>query len=320
MKPPDLGQDLWAEQEISEGEVHSLRLEEVLAQGTTGGQQYAIVRLATYGLALMIDGRLQSTQRDEHIYHESLIWPGLLLHPEVRSVLSFGGANGGIVRELLKLPTIENVTVVDVDEELFGICRRHLPHLHPPAPDYSDPRIELHFGPPLVLMDQLKRGFDYIVADLPDATEDNYALSLFEPEFYGRVRRLLNPSGLFVTQAGQAHPLACEFFARTLGTLSRELTYAVPYTVCVPSFGVPWGFVLASNDLDPSRWRLRELRSRMASLRIPSLRSYDAQTHAHMFQIPKALRSALNQAGYPVRGFCASDPEGDPARARIRFS
>ncbi len=279
-----------------------MRLEEVLEQGTVGGQDYAIVRLATYGLALMIDGRLQSTQGDEHIYHESLICPGLLLHPRVRSVLSFGGANGGVVRELLKLPSIETITVIDIDAELFAVCRRLLPHLHPP--DYSDPRIELRFGPPLAEMDCLEQTFDYIIADLPDATQDNYALNLFKPEFYDRLRRLLSPSGLFVTQAGQAHPLACGFFAGALATLSREFTYAVPYMASVPSFGIPWGFVIASHDLDPSRWRREELESRLASLPANAFRSYDAQTHGHMFRVPKALRTALakmTEAGNPTR-------------------
>ncbi len=281
------------DQVIAPGEIHSLKVDEIIAEGTTNGQTYEIVRLTNYGLGLFIAGRLQSAQLDEHIYHESLLWPGALLLKNVRDVLSFGGANGGVVRELLKIPTIESITVLDVDEALFQVCRHLLPHMHPSR--FPDDRVEYIFGDPLAIFQKMCRSFDMVVADLPDATEHNYAFPLFEQSFYHSLRRVIRPNGLFVTQAGQAHPLACEFFNRTLHTMRREFAHVTPYTAAIPSFGIPWGFIIGSYTLDASRWNCHFLQARLNALPFSGLRNYDIETHAHMFNLPKALRLALGK-------------------------
>ena len=96
-----------------------------------------------------------------------------------------------------------------------------------------------------------------------------------------------------MTQAGQAHPLACEFFGRTLHRMRKEFAHVTPYTATIPSFGIPWGFILGSDTLDTSIWNRHALQTRLDALSVFGLKSYDVETHEHMFNLPKALREAL---------------------------
>jgi spermidine synthase len=280
---------------INAHECHAHEIIKVLAQGRSAVQSFEIAELGNYGASMIIEGRVQSTEHDEYIYHEALIYPSYSLHPRLSRVLCLGGANGGMLRELCKLPDIEDVTIADIDPELYEASKIHLPHMHRGA--HNDPRCTMLFGDPRRVLATLAGPFDAVYADLPDAVSGTNTASLFTQEFYHDIKRRLSADGLYVTQAGPAHHRDCAFFASVLRTLESVFRHAVPYSIAVPSFGVPWGFVIASDGLDPSGWEAIDMPGKMAQLAGDDLRSYDPISHRHMFSLPKQLRTALASAG-----------------------
>ncbi|NSY12994.1 hypothetical protein [Agrobacterium vitis] len=212
-----------------------------------------------------------------------------------QTVLLIGGANGGSLPRVLRLPHLLNVTLLDIDHELHQISQRFLGHMH--GESLADPRVRMVFGPPHEqLKDLLKEGrrFDIIVADTPDATDDSYSSHLFSSEYLGMLSDLLTDDGIFVTQAGQAHPMNCRFTARVVTTLDNIFPETVLYTQHVQSFGVPWCFALAGRAAkeialaDPA-W----IDARLNRLKGSGAETYDGTTHRHMFSLPKLLRTSI---------------------------
>jgi spermidine synthase len=285
------------EELITPHECHVHEVTEVIASGRTARQAYEIVRLGGYGRALLIEGRVQSTEADEAIYHEALILPGYCLLPHTRRVLSLGGANGGVLHRLCALPEVREVVQIDVDEELHHRSVELLAHMHRGA--HTDPRCEVEFGDPRTRLGDQDGRFDLILADLPDAIDGSVTTTLFTREFYELVREKLASHGVFVTQAGPAHPLDPEFFASVSRTLGLVFRHILPYVVAVPSFGIPWGFVIASDELDPAALTAAKVDRKLAAMRVPA-ECYDGTTHQHMTALPRQLRIALATAGRAI--------------------
>ena len=59
-----------------EGHMHAIA--KTVVETQTKFQHVEIFQTAGYGKVLVLDGRIQSSQGDEFIYHEALVHPGLL--------------------------------------------------------------------------------------------------------------------------------------------------------------------------------------------------------------------------------------------------
>ena len=75
-------------------------------------------------LRLFLNAHLQFSSRDEYRYHEALVHPGLSALPNARRALVLGGGDGLAVRELLKYPNLESITLVDLDPEMTEAVHR----------------------------------------------------------------------------------------------------------------------------------------------------------------------------------------------------
>lgn len=301
----------WLGQRISPGETHNHSVTGVLAAGRTQVQGWELLQLAGYGTALVLDGAIQSTERDEACYHEALHLPAQMARPDARRVLLIGGANGGSLPRALLLSKLEHVTIIDIDAQLHAISRRMRAEMHGGSLD--DSRVRLIFGVPdeeVSLLAERGERFDLIIADTPDATEGSYSARLFALERIGKLHELLVDGDLFVTQAGQAHPLTCRLTARIIATLESVFTDTALYTHNVPSFGIPWCFAIAGTDLsalhalEPS-----VIDRRLAALPSGTLTAYDGETHRHMFAVPRFLRTALAREGAAASPIRLDAPE-----------
>jgi thermospermine synthase len=116
----------WYEETIDDDLKWSFALNSVLHQGTSEYQDIALLDTKRFGKVLVIDGKMQSAERDEFIYHECLIHPALLFHPNPKTVFIMGGGEGSAAREILKHTTIEKVVMCDIDQEVVDFCRRFL--------------------------------------------------------------------------------------------------------------------------------------------------------------------------------------------------
>lgn len=196
---------------------------------------------------LYLNGHIQFSSLDEHRYHEALVHVPLGLVRAPEQVLVLGGGDGLTVRELLKYPRLNAITVVDLDRAVTDMASSlsHLTDLNQHS--LKHPKVKLiHQDAMQYLADGNSHGaalFDVILIDLPDPSNEALA-KLYTREFYRLVERRLAKDGVLATQATSPH-----FYQQTFWTIHATIRSAgmapVPYHAKIPSFG-DWGFVVAA--------------------------------------------------------------------------
>ena len=193
-------------------------------------------------LRLFLNSHLQFSSRDEYRYHEALVHPGLAAIPAPRRVLVLGGGDGLAVREILKYPPIESITLVDLDPEMTKLFSSHPMLTKLNDKSLLSPRVHIINADAFPWVDSNTDSFDFIVVDFPDPT--NYSLGkLYTVAFYRAVARHLSAQGFVVVQS-TSPMFARDSFWCIAQTLKQAGLQTYPYHVYVPSFG-EWGFVLA---------------------------------------------------------------------------
>jgi spermidine synthase len=268
-----------------------LRVRNVFYSGETAFQKVEILESDVFGRSLVLDGKTQSTEKDEFVYHESLVHPAMLCHPNPKSVFIGGGGEGGTLREVLAHDTVEQVTMLDLDREVVELCRRYLPNHHQGS--FDDPRTNLLHRDARAFLEEAGDGFDVIILDLVDPLEGGTAYLLYTEEFYRIAKTRLNPGGILVTQSGPAGLLSYEeCFTTIYNTLGKVFGHTTAAQVHVPAFETLWGFTLASDS--PLLQTPEESIDGLLSARVKKdLKHYDAETHRGMFALPKHLRNGF---------------------------
>ncbi len=290
---------LWYTETPTPYEQHNFSVKSFLFTGRTAFQSVAILDTHEYGKVLVIDGRTQSTEDDEYIYHEALVHPAMLTHPDPRSVLIIGGGEGATLREVLGYRSVERVVMVDIDRELVELCQKLLPEWNEGA--FQDPRVELVFADGKEYVEQTRSAFDVILIDVCDALEAGPALSLYTESFYRQVRERLTPGGLLVVQAMELSGLDYKDHLAVRDTLLQVFSLVRSYSTFIPSFWAEWAFLIASDGPDPAALS-RELLVEQLAGRGPAgtenlgaaLDFYDPDTHFRMFALPKDVKAALD--------------------------
>ena len=268
-----------------------LRLRQVIYSGHTAFQKVEVLDSEEFGRSLVLDGKTQSTEKDEFVYHESLVHPAMLCHPAPKAVFIGGGGEGGTLREVLAHNTVESVTMLDLDQGVVDLCRQHLPLHHEGS--FDDPRTTLLHRDARAFLAEPGDGFDVIVLDLVDPLEGGTAYLLYTDEFYRIAKVRLNPGGVLVTQSGPAGLTNCqECFSTIFNTLGGVFAHAAAAQVHVPAFETIWGFTIAS-DVPLFRVSENAIDETLAERVGKDLKHYDAETHRGMFALPKYLRQAL---------------------------
>ena len=294
----------WFAESVSPDLAVLLRLRSVLFSGDTAFQKVEVLDSHVFGRSLVLDGKTQSTESDEFIYHESLVHPAMLFHPQPRSVFIGGGGEGGTLREALCHRSVESVTMIDLDREVVELCRAHLPNHHQGS--FDDPRLTLLHEDARRYLQSEGDGFDVIILDLVDPLEEGTAYLLYTDEFYRIAKSRLNPGGVLVTQSGPVgltHFHEC--FTPIYKTLSQVFAHATAAQVHVPAFQTLWGFTIAS-DTPLGQRTDAELQAAIDDRINKTLRHYDGETHRGMFALPKYLRDGIaeetriNRDDHPV--------------------
>jgi len=265
----------------------------VIYTGESAYQTIEILDTSAFGRMLVLDGKIQSAEGDEFVYHESLVHPALVTHPHPESICIAGGGEGATAREVLRHGSVRTVQMVDLDEEVVEVCRTHLPNFHKGA--FDDPRLKLHFDDAKRFFKSTPERFDIVILDLSDPTAGGPASSLYTLEFYQILKARLNPGGVLVTQMGPSSTLNYkEVFTAIHNTLEKVFPNVAPYTVSVESFGECWGFGIASSGLDPTSLTSVAIDSCLQNRGVSGLKFYDGITHQGLFSLPRFLRDALN--------------------------
>ena len=196
------------------------------------------------GVRLYLNGNLQFAESDEYRYHEALVHPAMAAHGGPRRVAVLGGGDGMAVREILKYPSVQSVTLVELDPAMTQLFTDNpqLARLNGGA--LQDARVQVVNDDAFQWLQRPDLGFfDVIVVDFPDPT--NFAIGkLYTDSFYALLRQHLAASGYAVVQT--TSPLvARKSFWTVAATIEAVGLQAVPYHAHVPSFG-EWGYVIAS--------------------------------------------------------------------------
>ena len=201
---------------------------------------------------LFLDGGLQFSTVDEHRYHEALVHPAMALAPRRAAVLVLGGGDGLAVREVLRWPGVEAVTLVDLDPAVTALARTHAALRAANRDALDDPRVTVLNEDAGAFIADTEAAFDVILIDLPDPNHESLA-KLYSRSFYAQVRQRLGVGGMVAVQS-TSPTFAREAFWSIVATAEAGGLHPTPYHVYVPSFG-DWGFFVGSTHaVRPERY------------------------------------------------------------------
>ena len=272
-------------------------VDKVLFEVGTGQQQLVIFENRQFGRVMALDGVIQTTERDEFVYHEMLAHLPILAHGNVRRVLIVGGGDGGMLREVLRHPGITHVTQVEIDAAVIEMSKQHLPGHSAGA--YDDPRAHI------VIDDGLRyvqtsddAAFDVVISDSTDPIGPGEAL--YTPEFYAGCRRMLNAGGVLVTQNGNIFGQMDEVVS-TVRLTAKLFEDAGFYVAAVPTYiGGAMAFGWATDDVELRLTPLDVLERRYAGAGLDT-RFYSPAVHRAAFALPRYLQQAVAAAGADTR-------------------
>ena len=266
-----------------------IQVRRVLYEGRSEYQRIRVLDTVPFGRALILDNILQTTEKDEFIYHEMMVHPTLISLTRPERVLIIGGGDGGCLRRALEHSPSE-VVQVELDRAVVETCRRYLPQVSSGA--FDDPRLDLLFADGYEFVEKAQEPFDAVIVDLTDPIPSGPSQRLFTAEFYQAVRRILKEEGLIVTQSSSALLLTDELLS-IYANLKAVFPLVRVYLAPVPSYpGVLWSFTLASAGNDPLALDEATVRQRLEARGISS-RYYSPQVHLASFVLPPFLAGLL---------------------------
>lgn len=245
----------------------------------TSPYQRIVVTQGNAGHRLYLNGNLQFAQRDEYRYHEALVHPVMAAHGAPKRVAVLGGGDGMAVREVLKYPGVESVTLVELDPNMTRIFSQQpqLAALNGGA--LQSPKLKIVNTDAFKYLEDTRETFDVVIVDFPDPS--NFSLGkLYSTSFYALLDKALSASGYAVIQ-GTSPLVARKSFWTVVRTVEEVGLTATPYHAHVPSFG-EWGFIVASR---------RPFKPVIAQDAFPKdLRFLNAQTLPLLFDFPLDMR------------------------------
>lgn len=263
-------------------------VDNVLYRDKTGHQDLVIFENAAFGRVMALDGVVQTTERDEFIYHEMMTHVPLLAHGAAKRVLIIGGGDGAMLREVSRHKTIEQITMVEIDAGVVTFCKQYLPNHSAGA--YEDPRFKLVIDDGVNFVRQCQEKFDVIISDCTDPVGPGE--SLFTSEFYEGCRNCLNENGIFVAQNGVCFLQQDEALNshRKLGHYFDDVSF---YQAAIPTYyGGIMTFAWASDNPALRQLDTATIQARFAAANL-SCRYYNSAIHTGSFALPQYLLNAL---------------------------
>lgn len=247
---------------------------------------------------LYLDGNEQFSTFDEEQYHEPLVHPAMLVAPVRRKILILGGGDGLAVREVLKHPEVEQVTLVDLDPAMTRLARSHRVLLAANGGSLDDPRVKIVNADAYEFLLRGAGFFDVALVDLPDPKTVSLA-RLYSRPFYHLLFRHLSPGGVMVTQATSPF-FSRRAFVSIWKTVEAAGFVAVPYHNHIPTLG-EWGWVLGVKTGDaPSvggRLDSQQVKEQLAGLTLESVptRFLNREAMVGMLHFGKTVWRDLDQ-------------------------
>lgn len=281
--------EIWFETLYGGGFGQFFSIDKTLYHNKTEHQDLIIFENAALGRVMALDGVVQTTERDEFIYHEMMAHVPIFAHGKAKRVLIIGGGDGGMLREVCRHQSVEHITMVEIDAGVVEFCRQYLPNHSAGA--YDDPRFNLVIEDGVNFVSQTDQKFDVIISDCTDPIGPGE--SLFTSDFYQGCARCLNENGIFVAQNGVCF-LQQDEAVNSQRRLSHYFDDASFYQTAIPTYyGGIMTFACASQNPMLRQHDIATLEARFSASGL-RCRYYNPAIHVGAFALPQYLHDALN--------------------------
>lgn len=251
------------------------KVKEILYRQDSPYQKIEVIANEYFGRVLLLDGLVQTTERDEFFYHEMLVYPALVTHSSPWNLLIIGGGDGGVLKEILRNP-VKYACLVEIDRQVIEVSQEYFPWL---SPSLKDERAELIIADGNEFVEGTGRKFDIVIVDSSDAVGPS--VSLQKKDFYRKLKKCLNPGGVVVAQVGSPF-YHLESIKEKNDFLKKLFKIVCFYVSPVPTYpGGSWCYVFLSDENQP----LRIERKPPAGLRY-----FNLDIHRAAFSLPNFLK------------------------------
>ncbi len=260
----------------------------LIERRTTTFQTIEVFETPDLGKLMRIDGCNMVSERDEFFYHENLIHPVATVHPNPKTALIIGGGDGGAAEEILKHPSLERVTLCELDAGVIEMAKRHFFGVHGGAFDH--PKLSLVIGDGIEFIRDLREQVDLITLDLTDPVGEVKAL--YSQTFFAACKSRLASGGALTIHIGSpfAHPSRV---SQSVANLRAQFRSVNVWFVHIPMYGATWGFASGSDALDLRDIGAAEIDKRLADRQIGARQFYNGDTHHAMLALPEYVRALL---------------------------
>lgn len=280
----------WFDETLHSGYHQGFRVKEVLFESKTEHQHLVIFESVDFGRVMALDGVIQTTERDEFVYHEMLAHVPLFAHGAAKDVLIIGGGDGGLLREVLRHPEVERAVQVEIDQAVIDMGVEYLPRHSNGA--YENPKAEIVIGDGIDYVRNCDRQFDVILSDSTDPIGPGEVL--FTSPFYEGIKRCLKPGGVFAAQNGVAfmQPDEVSTTHKRLSPLFDDCHF---YAAAVPTYvGGIMTFAWASDNAALRCVPAETIAQRVKDSGIKT-RYYTPALHSGSFALPQYILDTLSE-------------------------
>jgi spermidine synthase len=279
----------WVEETLHRGFRVRLKTDRVLFDSETEHQRLIIFENEDFGRVMMLDNIVQLTTKDEFVYHEMMAHVPLFAHGRAKKALIVGGGDGGVLREALRHPELEQVTLCEIDRGVIDLCRAHFPEISAGA--YDDPRARIVIADGTKFVAETDERFDVIMIDSTDPVGPGAVL--FTKEFYTDCARSLKPGGLLITQNGLPFLQASEL-RQSVSFFKGLFADAYAYLATTPTyFGGPMSYGWATDNAKLRHHRRKKIAHRYDRAGAFPTRYWRPDVHVAAFALPTYIRELV---------------------------
>ncbi|OGG95174.1 MAG: hypothetical protein A2508_09025 [Candidatus Lambdaproteobacteria bacterium RIFOXYD12_FULL_49_8] len=266
-----------------------IKPEAILYKSEDSLQEVEVYHTKDFGRLLRIDKFYQTSEEDEHFYHEPLVQPAMTAHERPEQVLIIGAGDGGVLANVLKHNTVKRAVMVEIDDRVIEVSKRFLPAVHQGA--FKDPRTELIIGDGFKYLAQTKERFDVIILDLTDPIGP--ARSLYTKEFYETVKGAMKgPESILSLHTVYPffHPAVFGRIGVTLASVFGQVAHGLQF---VPLYGAEMGFAFCSAQTQVDHQSVDLIEQRLKDRGVTGLKLYNGRTHQGLTAQPPFVANLL---------------------------
>ncbi|QMT16944.1 spermidine synthase [Planococcus maritimus] len=273
----------WYTEKQTENFGITMKINKTLHTEQTDFQYLEMAETAEWGNMLFLDGMVMTSEKDEFVYHEMVAHVPLFTHPNPENVLVVGGGDGGVIREILKHPSVKKATLVDIDGKVIEYSKKFLPSI---ASGLEDARVEVIVGDGFMHIAESENEFDVIMVDSTEPVGP--AVNLFSKGFYAGISKALKEDGIFVAQSDNPW-FTPDLIKQVQSDVKEIFPITKLYLANIPTYpsGL-WSFTIGSkkyNPLEVTAERFHDIDTKY----------YTPELHNAAFVLPKFVKDLTGE-------------------------